>query len=1016
MIKAAVCGALALCLALSCAQVQKTYKRKDLPTAIPVLHITNDTTATALSIHSLSVDVVTAANIATTTFDISFYNPNDRILEGEFEFPLADGQHIIRYALDINGALREGVVVEKAKARVAFENTVRQNIDPGLVEKTKGNNFRTRIYPIPAKGYKRVVIAIEQTLEQQYSDLFYQLPLYADNPIGKFSLKATVIKSALKPQLEENSLTNFHFREWRNAYIAEYKKENFKADQTIAFAIPGSGDNKDIVLTENHDNTTYFYVNSKVEPKHKKKTNPSTVGLLWDISASGDKRDLQKETELLKKYIAELGTVTVSLIPFHIHTLAKEDFVISGGNADALLARIKELIYDGGTQFGAIDLTKYSFDEILLFSDGLSTFGKQELIVSHTPVMTITTSPSANYSYLKFIANESNGAFIDLGRQETTTALEELKGESLQILNILYNPGDIEELVTQTTPILNTGLSFAGKLKSTSADIKVQLGFGKEVVVTEEYTISKEDKSDYDQVKRIWATMQISQLDLAYEKNKEAITALGKEFSVVTQNTSLIVLDRVEDYVEHEILPPMELRNEYFAQLKIKKESERDEKSVAFDQALTAMNELKEWWNTDYTIRKKNKEAGEYERDSVAVAAAVDTTVVFNNVESAPHFRFEAEAMRVMSDSVAAGVGAYSSAAPPQSMLQEHARLADGETFSLSATPSTAVPFMHIAPDGDSENDRFDEERKQKSAISLNEWKPDEPYLKVLEKTAPKERVSKYLSLKKEYSSQPSFFVDVARFFIEKNEKAIGIQVLSNVCEMKLEDAELLRIVANQLMEANEKELALETFRQIMAMREEDPQSYRDLALAYNEAGDHNKAIELLYKLATGTWSDRFGDVKGIALNEMNAIISAYRDVVNTSAIDKRFIFAMPVDVRIVVGWSSDNSDVDLWVTDPRKEKCFYQNKQTRIGGRISQDVTQGYGPEEFLLRKALNGNYTVDVNLYGDTRQTIGGPIAIKADLFTDFGKPTQKRRTINFRVTSDKEVINLGALKFGS
>jgi hypothetical protein len=329
--------------------------------------------------------------------------------------------------------------------------------------------------------------------------------------------------------------------------------------------------------------------------------------------------------------------------------------------------------------------------------------------------------------------------------------------------------------------------------------------------------------------------------------------------------------------------------------------------------------------------------------------------------------------------------------------------------------------FLSFTTDADGVADRLDQEYKtggftEKSAIELNDWKPDAPYLKILGQTAAKERWLKYLSLKKEYSNQPSFFVDVARFFIDNREKQAGIVVLSNICEMTLEDAELLRIVANQLLEAGEQELAIQTFTEVMKIREEDPQSYRDLALAYNETGDYNKALELLYKLVLGTWDGRFGEVKAIALNEMNAIISAHAGAVTTSAIDPRFIYAMPVDVRIVIGWNTDNSDIDLWVTDPRKEKCFYENKETSLGGKISADVTQGYGPEEFCLRKARKGNYTVDVNLYGDHRQTLGGPIAIRADLFTDFGKPTQKKRTINLRVTTNKDVINLGALKFGS
>ena len=244
----------------------------------------------------------------------------------------------------------------------------------------------------------------------------------------------------------------------------------------------------------------------------------------------------------------------------------------------------------------------------------------------------------------------------------------------------------------------------------------------------------------------------------------------------------------------------------------------------------------------------------------------------------------------------------------------------------------------------------------------------------------------------------------------------MALQVLSNVAEMKLESPELLRMLANQLLEANEKDLAIETFADVMKMREEDPQSYRDMALALNETGKYNQAVQLLYKLITDPWDVRFGDIKAIAINEMNAIISAHKEMVDLSGVDKRLVYAMPVEIRIVIGWSSDNSDVDLWVTDPRNEKCLYSHSETQIGGRMSKDVTQGYGPEEFCLRRAINGKYKVEVNLFGESRQTIGGPITIKADLFTDFGKPGQKRETINFRVKTNKEVVELGALKFGT
>ncbi|MET0392365.1 MAG: VIT domain-containing protein [Chitinophagaceae bacterium] len=999
---------LAAGLVFSCAQVKKAHRYPPLPSAIPVLRISGDTTAAALKISSLSIDVTVAANIATTTFDISFYNPNNRVLEGEFDFPLADGQRITRYALGVNGALREGVVVEKAKARVAFENTVRRTIDPGLVEKTKGNNFRTRIYPLPAKGYKRIVIAIEQTLEQQSKDLLYQLPLYAQELIDSFSLKTTVIKSAEQPQLEPNTLANFQFRQWKNAFVAEHHQRRFRAGQTIAFSIPGTGDNEDVVLTENAGRDTYFYVNSRVEPQFNKKNKPASIGVFWDVSASGDKRDLAKETALLQQYLSGLGDAAVSLIPFHISAQPQEDFAIRGGDAASLVSRLKTLVYDGGTQLGAIDLNQYRFDEVLLFSDGLSTFGRHDLHAGSMPVTTITSSPSADYAYLKFIAQQTHGSFIDLGRQETASALAALQGQALQVINLVYDPAVIEDMVVQATPVGHTGLSFAGKLNASAAVVRAELGFGNQVTMTKTITITRSNESDYGQVKRIWAGLAIDRLELEYEKNKTEITRLGKAFSIVTQNTSLLVLDRVEDYVQYEITPPAELQKEYFSLLREKQKTRQDEKATAFNEALAAMTQLKEWWNTDYSERQQAT-VPVVIADSIGMA---DSAVAVRNPLMQYNAAYEnLEIAGVSPDSFSVGAGdtrsvRMMSPSAGTNIAANRVSLQDGYFFGVEA---------------DGRADGYDKDKEEelfsaKSSIRLNEWKPDAPYLAALEKAAPAERISIYRSLKKQYPDQPSFFADVARFFLEHGDKPAGLLVLSNICEMKLENAELLRLVANQLLDAGEKELAVETLREVLKIREEEPQSYRDLALACNETGRHDEALELLYKLVLGTWDGRFGDVKAIALNELNAIASAHAGRVNISAVDPRFIYAMPVDVRIVVGWNTDNSDIDLWVTDPRKEKCFYEHKETSIGGKLSSDVTQGYGPEEFCLRKARNGNYTVEVNLYGDSRQTLGGPIAIRADLYTDFGRPTQQKKTVNLRVTSNKEVINIGSLKFGS
>ena len=108
---------------------------------------------------------------------LTFQNDADRVLEGELVFPLPENATVSGYALDVNGQLVEAVTVEKEKARVVFETETRRGIDPGIVEQVQGNNFRTRVHPIPAKGSR--TIRVEYVSEPVARDgrLLYKLPL-----------------------------------------------------------------------------------------------------------------------------------------------------------------------------------------------------------------------------------------------------------------------------------------------------------------------------------------------------------------------------------------------------------------------------------------------------------------------------------------------------------------------------------------------------------------------------------------------------------------------------------------------------------------------------------------------------------------------------------------------------------------------------------------------------------------------------------------------------------------------
>ena len=91
---------------------------------IPVLKVADK----PLGLSALDINVSVMGNVATTTYDMLFYNPTASVLEGELSFPLGQGHDVSRFALDVNGKLREAVVVEKELGRVAFEQVVRRGV------------------------------------------------------------------------------------------------------------------------------------------------------------------------------------------------------------------------------------------------------------------------------------------------------------------------------------------------------------------------------------------------------------------------------------------------------------------------------------------------------------------------------------------------------------------------------------------------------------------------------------------------------------------------------------------------------------------------------------------------------------------------------------------------------------------------------------------------------------------------------------------------------------------------
>ncbi|MEM7180290.1 MAG: VIT domain-containing protein [Spirochaetota bacterium] len=944
-----------------------------------------------LKLHTLSIKVKVLGSLAQTTLDMTYYNALDRVLEGNFYLPLGAGQTVSAYALEVNGKLRQGVVVEREQARVAFESTVRRKIDPGLLEWTKGNTFKSRIYPIPAKGYKRLVVTFEQELKTLDKGFLYSLPLNFSHKVDFFRLHTEVFKQEVSPQLpKENELVNFRFRKWRESFLADVEYQNYLPEQTLAFLLPKTQAYRKVVTEVNKTRgVRFFYIHliPKIQQVTKKK--PQSIDLYWDASASAKNRDLQREMRLLDSYLQKIGDARIRLFVFRNQVEAAEKFVLRGGNWSALRQRLQSISYDGGTSLGNLDLQHCSCEEILLFTDGISNFGKSEVRTGTVPVSIINSSNTAQHSYLQYLAQKTGGSYINLTVLTQKEAFAQLTSVSYRFMGVEVLSGAVRAVYPQAGAVVQRAFSLAGIWTGQTTRLRLRFGAGGKVLQTQDVDIPADTKNPRirpvsnawlqnriikrGMLERIWAQKKIADLDMLPEKNRQELISIGKKFSIVTRYTSLLVLDRVEDYAQHKIIPPKELQQEYYAILAKEKATQQKEKIEHLEQMVVKYQEMQEWWNTKFSLGlppqpKKQKKYPIPIYDGSPSAG--------NSSEN----QFEEDEIR-----------------------EEPAAEVD----------SNRAPAARPARQAKSKEDT-NKKGTSSGSIVMKKWNPNTPYLKKLKASKKSELYAEYLQLRKEYESS-AFFLDVADFFLQQKKDKLALRILSNLAEMDLQNHQLLRILAHRLSQMKRYDLAAAVFREVLKMRGEEPQSYRDLALVYARSGKPQQAVDLLYKVVLGKWDSRFPNISLIALHEMNAIIARNQSV-KTATIDRRLLKNLPVDVRVVLNWDADNTDMDLWVTDPNEEKCFYSHNRTFVGGRMSDDFTGGYGPEIYLLRRAKNGKYLIQVNYYGNSQQILAGDTTVQAQLFLHYGTAKQSIKEITLRLKDKKEVVDIGEFIFQS
>lgn len=513
-----------------------------------------------------------------------------------------------------------------------------------------------------------------------------------------------------------------------------------------------------------------------------------------------------------------------------------------------------------------------------------------------------------------------------------------------------------------------------------------------------------------------WAANFIADHAADAENRREEFVQLGRRYGVASPVTSLIVLERLDQYLRYKIEPPksMSFHDEW-----VKRRAAEDDpiaaakaKSDHLSRLLNYWEERVKWWNDPIPPKRTPKSgvfdgvAAEAEDGEDAVAGSFDIVAASANIGDAQGAE---SVMRSVRREESSRPVAARSLGASRSMRLSRGGGSFGDVKSKSASPE--VQSGPVA------------------SVKIAAWDPMTPYLKAIGAAAPDARYAEYLKQREEYANAPSFYFDCAGWFFKANERALAVRILSNLSEMKLNDVSLLRTMGWRLREAKCYDESIAVFRRVLAMRGEEPQSKRDLALVLTERGKAEKnaamlaeAMKLLHSAAFEPSARRSGrrgndfQTSVLSLEELNGLVSwcAANDVkVEPPQMDAAYRRDLPLALRIVMSWDVDETDIDLHVLEPGGEEAYYSHRRTSSGGFVSEDVTTGYGPEEYIRKTSEKGVYKVMANYFASHKQALVGAATVTASVYTGWGTKDEKMETLSFRLDKPKDKHLVGEVK---
>jgi hypothetical protein len=952
--------------------------------------------------------------LAFTELHLTFENPRDQVIEGRFRIALPPGAALSRFAMKTGDAWQEGEVVERQRARQVYEDFLHRKQDPALLEQEAGNEFSARIFPIPARSRKEIIVSYSHALAR--ADEPYVLPLQGLSEIGRLDIRvllgerpaAGAPSSNLGGEVSDRRMVELHKTDWTPDRDLRIGQDQVASRSGLR-----------------HDNLAVVRVSAPVEAVPQE---ISGLYVLVDSSASralGYADQVRRVSELLAGLRDGAGNTTpVGVAAFDQEVVSIFEGEASGfGAAEARrLANRRPL---GASDLNRalawlgdrLDRSRGRYPRVLVVTDGVATAGETETGKLKEAVRALKDRGVERLDVLAV-----GGLRDDAVLRELTTGNLPHDGQSID------GAAPLEEIARRLTLRSRSGIPVAvegaawvwpetldgvqpGDERLVYADLPkgstLHLSLdGKRVALSEVIPAER------PLLERAWAQARIERLvhlrDIAPagdEDMKQAmrltITELSVKHRVLSPFTAMLVLETEYDYQRFGL----------------------DRKALS-DILTVGAGGLE-------VLARRSVPPPTFSQGVAAPKAApppqdldVEESVVAEDAEMADEIAVTGDegVEGGVEGGVVGGVVGGVAGGVPGGVLSE-------PTQAVEVPPATEPPPPPPARIADAPRPVVEEERRAPAERETKEERV-EPYsgrfAEVMRYLADG-RIAPARTLAESWNAEAPgdvlALLALGEAWEAAGEKAAAARAYGSLIDLFPSRVDLRRLAGERLERLGEAglDLAIDTYRKAAVDRPDHPSSHRLLAWALLRAGQPEAAFDALEKgVGQDLPSGRFAGVARVLREDLGLLAAAWLRAEpdrREEVLDRlRAVGATLEDepsLRFVLSWETDANDVDLHVWDRKEDHAFYSNPKLRSGGELYADVTTGYGPECFTIRKPAEKDgapYHLQVHYYsrGPMGYGMGTVQVVRHD-----GKGGLQVEPRPFVVMVDRAMVDAGSVE---